>query len=147
MSEPALRYGIPDVRLSRAGGGEIDPADFAGHKLVVFFCPAEVAAAAQEVYSYRVRADAFASAGAWLIGILRQYSAEQDASPPGTHITLAHDPEGTAWLAFEGLLEAGQQTEAANGGTFLFERGGCLAGAWAGSGHAEDALQELHRRA
>ena len=143
MGATELCYGIPDIRLPRVGGGAINPSDFVGHELVVFFCPAGAADAKAEVDSFRSRAAAFADAGAWVIGILGEGAVERH-EPAGTaEIALAGDPDGSAWAAFESLLAEEQRGEERNGATFLFARGGSLDAAWPGSGRAEEALRAL----
>jgi thioredoxin-dependent peroxiredoxin len=142
-----LCYGIPDVALSRVDGGEINPSIFAGHELVVFFCPSETAAARQEIEGFCSRAADFVKSGAWLIGVLTgQALQERGSDEVAAQVTLATDKDGSAWAAFEELLNLTERTQETEGGTFLFERGGCLAKAWSGGGHAQDALAELQRR-
>lgn len=144
--EPAagLRYGIPDIELDRVGGGTVNPSCFAGHELVVIFCPAGPAAAAAEITSYAERAKAFADCGAWLIAV------RCDDFPPDTstheQITIALDPMGAGWAAFENLLDSAARTAEAAGGTFLFHRGGRLGRACHGSGHAAQLLDALRAR-
>jgi peroxiredoxin len=143
MGATALCYGIPDIRLPRVGGGAINPSDFVGHELVVFFCPAGAADAMKEVESFRSRAAAFADAGAWVIGILGEGPVEQHQAAGTAEIALASDPDGSAWAAFESLLDEEQRGEERNGGTFLFARGGSLDAAWPVCGRAEVALNAL----
>jgi len=143
-----LCYGIPDVTLRCVGGGQINPSAFAGHELVVFFCPSSSSAAASEIEAYAARAKAFVDGGAWLIGVLSGEAAAKSGGNLGdTGIKLAEDTDGAAWEVFEELLKTSERTEEVEGGAFLFERGGCLAKAWAGTGHAENALNELQRSA
>lgn len=144
MTLVPLRFGIPDVDLHGIRGAKIDPCDFAGHKLVVFFCPSEAEAAAAEIEAFDKRAEVFAEADAWLIGVVGE---KAENLPPGvvdaTHIALADDPDGAAWSAFESLLQDAQQSDKAGGGTFVFWRSGGLCNAWPGTGHAEDALKAV----
>lgn len=143
-----LCYGIPDIVLPKLNGGEVNPSVFAGHEFVIFFCPADAGAAAVEIKDYCAHANTFADRGAWLIGVLSgEPSHGPSFSGKGPHILLAHDKDGHAWAAFEELLGAEERSGERDGGTFLFDRGGCLAKAWAGSGHAEDVLEALRWRA
>jgi peroxiredoxin len=144
--EPAagLCYGIPDVVLERFGGGTINPSWFAGHELVVFFCPADPAAAAAEIASYAQRSEEFAKCGAWLIGV-RSDEGCQDETVHDP-ITIALDHSGAGWAAFESLLDPAARTAEAAGGTFLFYRGGRLGRTWQGAGHAAEALEALRAR-
>jgi peroxiredoxin len=146
MATTSLSYGIPDIRLPRVGGGEINPSDFVGHELVVFFCPADPDSAATEIDSFRSRAAAFADCGAWVIGILGDGLRESHDAAGEAAIALARDPDGAGWSVFESLLAESERGEARNGGTFLFARGGGLDAAWPGSAHAEDALGALGHR-
>jgi peroxiredoxin len=147
MADAALCFGIPDIALPRVGGGEINPGAFVGHELIVFFCPADPAAAAEEVEAFRQRAEDFADGGAWVIGVLTDAIAEaHGTAPAGPQVALARDPDGAGWASFQALLEPVERTAEVQGGTFFFARGGCLAGAWPGCGHAEDALNAVHVR-
>ena len=147
MAATSLSYGVPDIALPRIGGGEINPAAFVGHELVVFFCPVDPAEAASEVESFRARATDFADCAAWLIGILSGGLAPLPPHSSGeAEITLAWDPTGAGWSLFESLLDPAERSEERNGGTFVFVRGGSLAEAWPGAGHADDALAALTRR-
>jgi peroxiredoxin len=144
--EPAagLRYGIPDIELERAGGGTVNPSSFVGHELVVFFCPADPMEAAAEIASYAQRAEDFANCGAWLIGV--RSGDFPDVTAAQDPITIALDPSGAGWAAFESLLEPAARTEEAAGGTFLFYRGGRLGRACQGPGHAAGVLDQLRAR-
>ena len=144
MTETLFCFGIPSVELDRVGGGRINPADFAGHELVVFFCPADAESAAKEVEAYSQRAAAFVDGGAWLLGIIAKTPDSLSVKQSGSHIMLAWDPDGAAWTAFESLLDPADRGEQKDGGAFFFQRGGCLARAWAGAGHAADALKALN---
>jgi peroxiredoxin len=147
MADANLCYGIPDISLPRIDGGAINPCELIGHELIVFFCPADPQAAAREIDDYRSRIEAFELAGAWLIGVLTDGLDDQRVSPTDApHLPLAHDPGGAGWAIFESLLDPEQRSEEASGGSFLFARGGCLARAWPGSGHAADVLHELRQR-
>lgn len=140
----SLRYGIPDVGLERLGGGTINPSWFAGHELVVFFCPADPAAAAAEIASYAQRSEEFAKCDAWLIGVRSDEGCQDE--PVHDPITIALDPSGAGWAAFESLLDPAARTAEAAGGTFLFYRGGRLGRACQGAGHAAEALEALRAR-
>lgn len=146
MEATRLCYGMPDIDLPRVAGGEINPSTFAGHELVVFFCPADPIAAEREIESFRGRASAFTDAGAWVIGILSAPPSEHHPhAASGAEITLAFDPDGHGRAAFESLLGDKERSEESDGATFLFARGGSLDAAWAGAGHADEVLVALHR--
>lgn len=143
MTPSTLYFGIPNVLLPGVDGGEINPADFVGHELVVFFCPADNRGASTEIDSYLKRASEFEACGAWLLGIVRGQAEALVHSLGSAQITLLRDSEGEAWMRFENLLPAQERNAETDGATFLFRRGGSLSQAWPGGGHAGDALAAL----
>jgi peroxiredoxin len=136
---------IPDVVLKRAGGGEINPSALAGQELVVIFCPADPAAAAREIESYRSLARDFQDHGVWLLGVLADGIESPRPAAGEPCIALAHDPSGAAWSAFAPWLDE-SEAQRAQGAVFLFTHWGSFGGAWAGTGHAIEVLKEARRR-
>src|SRR3954471_19235766 len=65
-----------DVPVTLVGGGSTNLGHFCGQKLVVFFCPADEAAAAAEIQAYRALASEFEHGGAWLVGIVGEGGRE-----------------------------------------------------------------------
>lgn len=145
MTGTRLNYGIPDIDLPRHGGGTVNPGHFAGHPLVVVFCPADPDAEANELRQSAERVCDFDAYEAWLITIGRQSSAA--ALETGCPTASAYDPENRAWTAFKEIAgsEAGE-LDRDQGATFLFGRGGSLQRAWPGCGHAAEVLAELGQR-
>jgi hypothetical protein len=134
-------YGIPDVELPLPAGGAVNPGDFAGHELVVLFCPLDRAAAGRELADYNRYADHFSYNDAWMIAVGDAGNVE-----PASRMTLAHEPDPGAWRAFGESLDPPKQFHRKEGAVFLFGRGGCLTRAWQGSGHAPEVAAELGKR-
>jgi thioredoxin-dependent peroxiredoxin len=147
MSDASMCQTLPDLALHCVGGGDIDPADLRGQKVVIFFCPSDPAAAAREVEEFRSLAKDFADAGVWVLGVLegalpRDYREEKGKA----HISLAEDADGLGWSHFEPALGCRGEPDRSAGATFFFERWGTLGEAWLSSGHARDALKAARGR-
>ena len=138
------RYGIPDVELQRPGGVTVNPADFAGHQLVVLFCPADREAAALDVADYALHMKDLCDTDAWIIGICDE--KEPRCGHGASSFTMARDSERLAWDAFQNLLGPRDRTSRDEGAVFLFDRGGGLRRSWAGSGHASDVARAVRQR-
>ncbi|MDV3258119.1 MAG: redoxin domain-containing protein [Sphingomonas sp.] len=134
-------HGIPDIELPLPGGGTVNPADFAGHELVVLFSPLDEAAAAQELADYNRYAQQFSYNDAWMIAV-----GGSGRTEPASRFTLAGEPDGGVWQAFGESFEPSEALSRDEGGVFLFGRGGCLTRAWPGPGHAREVAEELGQR-
>jgi len=67
MTGTKSRFGIPDFKLRSPKVGSVNPACFAGHPLLVVFCPADPAPEAEELRHYASYARDLASYDAWLV--------------------------------------------------------------------------------
>ena len=145
MTGTRLNYGIPDIDLPRPGGGTVNPGNFAGHPLIVVFCPADPTAEAFQLQQCEKRVCDFDDYEAWLITIGREGGA---ATPKaGSTSASAYDPGDVAWAAFKQVAGArGSELNRTEGATFLFGRGGSLQRAWPGCGHEAEVLAELAER-
>jgi hypothetical protein len=140
-----LNYGIPDIDMPRHGGGTVNPGDFAGHPLIVVFCPADPAAEARELRQSAERVCEYDSYEAWLITIGREGGASPGESNGPS--ASAYDPGDVAWAAFKEIAgRQGSKLDRAAGATFLFGRGGSLQRSWPGCGHGVEVLAELAQR-
>lgn len=146
MTAIRLRYGIPDIELPKAGGVVVNPADFAGHQLIVLFCPTAPDAAAKELDEYGGHAPEFCDNDAWIIGICADEIGAAGAACRAC-FSVAVDRGGVAWSAFMTLAKHIDEQRRESGAVFLFGRGGSLQRAWAGSGHANEVMAELKLRA
>jgi hypothetical protein len=138
---PSARIlGVPDIELAGAKGGTVNPSDFAGHDLVVLFCPADRQAAARELADYNALADALACNDAYMVAV-----CEPEAGLPASRISVAIDAE-RAWEAFSNCLSKRKPPNHDEGAVFLFGRGGCLRQARLGVGHAKEVVRWLDER-
>ena len=135
------KHGLPDIELPSPGGGTVNPTDFAGHELIVLFCPLDPGAAEREMADYGRRADQLSYNDAWMIAV-----GEDPKVPPASRTTLASDADLGAWRAFGESLDPPRQLPREEGAVFLFGRGGCLTRAWQGAGHASEVEAELGKR-
>jgi peroxiredoxin len=132
--------GLPDVELAGVQGAKVNPSNFAGHDLVVLFCPKDRQAAARELADYNALADSLAYNDAYMVAV-----CDPNAGEPASRICIASDSEH-AWAAFSHCLGKSQRASTAAGAAFLFGRGGCLRQMWQGVGHATEVAQALGER-
>lgn len=135
------QYGIPDIALPRPQGGTVNPSDFAGHELVVLFCPLDHEAAQREVADYNRLAERLSYNDAWMIAV-----GDGGHVEPASRIAFAAETDLAAWRAFGESLDPPQLLPRDEGAVFLFGRGGCLTRAWLGPGHASEVASELGKR-
>lgn len=133
-------YGPPDVELTGRQGHMVNPANFAGHDLVVLFCPSDSNAAAQELAEYHALAEGLTYNDAYMIAI-----CNREARPPASRIVLATDID-RAWDAFSQCSSKRRRPYPDDGAVFLFGRGGCLRKSWEGAGHAREVMRTLAER-
>lgn len=146
MTAIRLRFGIPDVELPKLGGGVVNPSDFAGHQLIVLFCPTAPDATAKELNEYGRHAAEFCDNDAWIIGICADETGAASATSKAC-FSVAVDREPAAWSAFLRLAKHIDEPQRESGAVFLFGRGGSLQRVWTGSGHASEVMCELKLRA
>ena len=141
---------FPDIALTAPDGATVRPADFAGRKLVVFFYPKDdTPGCTTENKDFSALADAFAEAGAALLGVSKD--------PPKKHAKFIEKHGLAAPLASDaeegGLSDAlGIWTEKSMYGrsymgmlrtTYLVSADGRIARVWNNvkvKGHAEEVL-------
>ncbi len=141
MASIDLKFGIPDIELGCRSGARINPASFAGHELIVLFCPLDAYAAAQELAGYGKHCAEFVKRDAWLL-TFAEHCNDLSVDGPGRVLTIP-DPERYAWVAFRDLTEHPEEMDRNSGAAFLFTRGGGLHRYWHGAGHVDDVLAEL----
>lgn len=138
---PSARIlGVPDIELAGAKGRTVNPSDFAGHDLVVLFCPADRQAAARELADYNALADALAYNDAYMVAV-----CEPEAGLPASRISVTTDAK-RAWEAFSNCLSKRERPSHDEGAVFLFGRGGCLRQVRPGVGHAKEVARWLGER-
>jgi hypothetical protein len=141
MTQNALRFGIPDVELSCTFGLTINPSSFAGHELVVVFCPTDPVQAARSLSTYRQRIAEFVDHDAWIL-VIGDPSAQEGTKGPERVLAIL-DPDQHAWLAFRNLTDRPEAFDRETGATYFFTRGGNLHRFWHGPAHIDDVLSEL----
>lgn len=85
---------LPDLMLRCGQGRTVNPAAFAGHDLVVLFCPTGGDEAAREVTSYLKHAPDFSCRDAWLL----IFADGEQASSTGQCPQVLADPNREACL-------------------------------------------------
>lgn len=143
MSATHLRFGIPDIDLPRASGGTVNPSAFAGHVLVVVFCPAASEREAAELAEYRNLSPRLSAYDGWLVTVSERAINGQPVEKRSG--TAAVDSDGSAWAAFREIAPPELDLDRSKGATFLFARGGSLERVWPGLGHASEVIEELAR--
>lgn len=140
IMQEAHAYGLPDVDLAGQQGGKVNPADFAGHDLVMLLCPADKSAAATELAAYNGLANALAYNDAYMVAICCA-----EAGAPASRILVSNDSE-RAWQAVGKCLDGTDKPDPEEGAVLLFGRGGCLTKVWRGVGHANEIAKALGER-
>lgn len=135
----SLTYGVPDIQLP-GPSGQVNPSDFAGHDLIVLFCPADKDDAARELADYNGLTHQLAFNDAYMVAV-----CDKDAGSPASRISTANTAS-RAWAAFSRCLSPHERSAPEDGAVFLFGRGGCLRKAWRGSGHAKEVIRSLGER-
>jgi hypothetical protein len=133
-------FGIPHVELSSERGKTFNPTDFAGHPLVMLFCPTEQSAAERELAAYNGLAESLAYNDAYMVAICCT-----EAGQPASRILVSADAE-RAWNALSKCLDGAEKPDPDKGAVFLFGRGGCLTKVWRGLGHANEVAKALGER-
>lgn len=131
---------MPHISLRCAGGDPVNPSAFAGHELIVLFCPTSHEDAQREIATYLKHASDFAAHDGWLLIIADDpvWRGEKCYNPK-----ILDDADREAWVKFRDLTSYPEGLDRADGAVFYFSRGGALARYWQGSGHVDDVLALL----
>ncbi len=152
-----LREGdlVPDVKLTGMDGEPVSPADFKGHKLVLYFYPKDdTTGCTREALDFSALAGEFEKHGAWILGVSKDSPAKHRkfTDKHGLAVRLASDEDGAVCEAFGTWVEKslyGRKYMGIDRATFLIDRDGTVARIWRKvkvPGHAEavlEAVQEL----
>ena len=145
---------LPDVTVTLADGTPLSLGALAGTPVVIYFYPkADTPGCTREAQDFSALSEAFAAAGASLMGISKD--------PPASHgkfiakhaltVSLASDEDGSACDAFGVWGEKqmyGRTYMGIERATFLFGADGRLARAWRKvkvPGHAEAVLAAVEQ--
>jgi peroxiredoxin Q/BCP len=146
---------VPDVTLTGMDGAKVNPADFRGNKLVLYFYPKDdTSGCTREAQDFTALAADFEKAGTWILGVSKDSpkSHQKFAGKYDLKVKLASDEDGAVCEAFGTWAEKslyGRKYMGIERATFLIDRDGTLARIWRKvkvPGHAEEVLaaaQEL----
>ncbi len=141
---------VPAVTLEGLEKEPVSPADFSGHKLVLYFYPKDdTSGCTREAQDFSALAAEFEKAGTWILGV-----SKDDANAHGKFIDkydlkvrLATDVDGSACEAFGTWTEKnmyGRKYMGIERATFLIDRDGVVKKVWRKvkvPGHAEEVLK------
>jgi len=140
---------VPDVTLTGVDGETVSPADFKGHKLVLYFYPKDdTSGCTREAQDFTALAPEFEKAGAWILGVSKDDVASHAkfAKKYDLKVKLASDLDGSVCEAFGVWGEKslyGRRYMGIERATFLIDRDGTVARIWRKvkvAGHAEAVL-------
>ena len=141
---------VPDVQLQGMTGEPVSPADFRGHKLVLYFYPKDdTTGCTREAQEFSALAGAFEKEDTWILGVSKDSPASHAkfTGKYGLEVRLASDVEGQGCEAFGVWVEKsmyGRKYMGIERATFLVSRDGTLARIWRKvkvPGHAEEVLK------
>lgn len=133
---PAIGDTAPAFTLPRDGGGTVSLADFAGQKIVLYFYPKDdTPGCTTEAKEFTADMDAFAAAGATVIGVSKDSVAKHDKFK-GKHdlgIILASDEENSTCEDYGVWVEKNMYGKTYMGierATYLIDAKGKIADIW-----------------
>jgi peroxiredoxin Q/BCP len=144
----------PNVTLPLPDGSTTSVADQAGRILVLYFYPKDdTPGCTTEAQSFTALADAFATAGATIIGVSKDSAARHQKfiGKYGLKVQLASDDDGSICEAYGVWVEKQNYGRAYMGierSTFLIGKDGTIARIWRKvkvKGHAEEVLAAAKR--
>lgn len=127
---------VPDVTLTGMDGETVSPADFKGHKLVLYFYPKDdTSGCTREAQDFSALAGEFEKAGTWVLGVSKDdpKSHAKFAGKYALRVKLASDLDGSVCEAFGTWGEKslyGRKYMGIERATFLIDRDGTLARIW-----------------
>ena len=140
---------VPDVKLTGMNGEAVSPADFRGHKLVLYFYPKDdTSGCTREAQDFTALAVEFEKADTWILGVSKDSPASH-AKFTGKYdlkVRLASDADGAACEAFGTWVEKsmyGRRYMGIDRATFLIDRDGTVVRIWRKvkvPGHAKEVL-------
>jgi peroxiredoxin Q/BCP len=147
-----LREGdtVPDVKLLGMDGSTMSPADFRGHKLVLYFYPKDdTTGCTREAQDFTALAEEFEKIGAWILGVSKDSPAKHAkfVDKYALKVRLATDPDGAVCEAFGTWIEKvlyGRKYMGIDRATFLIDRDGTIYRIWRKvkvPGHAQQVLE------
>lgn len=145
---------VPDIALQATGGETVNPADFAGEQLVLYFYPRDATpGCTTEGQNFRDLGEAFREVNTRIFGISRDslQKHENFKAKHGFPFELISDPDETLCRAFDVIKLKklyGKTHEGIERSTFLIDREGRIADQWRKvkvAGHADEVLEAARR--
>ncbi len=142
----------PDFTLPRDGGGEVTLSELRGGKVVLFFYPRDdTPGCTKESIAFSEHKDAFAQAGATVLGISRDTVAKHDKFIAKHDLTvpLLSDADSTVCEDYGVWVEKNMYGKTSMGierSTFLIDENGKIARVWRKvkvPGHVEEVLEAV----
>lgn len=142
----------PSFELPRDGEGSLSLQDFAGKTLVIFFYPKDdTSGCTKEAIGFTEHLDAFAAAGAAVIGVSKDTLAKHDKfiAKHGLKVPLLSDVEGKMCEDFGVWKEKSMYGKTYMGierSTFIIDGDGIIRQIWAKvrvKGHVEAVLEAV----
>jgi len=137
MATPELTDApAPDFDLPTDGGGRIKLADLSGKKVVLYFYPKDdTSGCTSEAQAFTAEADAFATAGAVVIGVSKDSVAshEKFKNKYGLKLSLGADTDGAVCAAYGVWVEKsmyGRKYMGIERSTFLIDSAGIVRRVW-----------------
>ncbi len=143
----------PNFLMPRDGGGEGSLADFNGKQVVLYFYPRDdTSGCTREAVEFTASLDAFAAAGAVVLGVSRDTVAKHDKfkAKHGLAVTLLSDERGEVCEAYGVWVEKsmyGRKYMGIERSTFLIGSDGVLKQIWRKvkvPGHVDAVLEALN---
>ena len=140
---------VPDVTLAGMEGKPVRPADFRGHKLVLYFYPKDdTSGCTREAQDFTQLAEEFTRADTWILGVSKDDAGKHRKfiDKYDLRVPLATDTDGSVCEAFGTWVEKslyGRKYMGIDRATFLVDRDGVIKRIWRKvkvPGHAETVL-------
>lgn len=140
---------VPDVTLAGMEGQPVRPADFRGHKLVLYFYPKDdTSGCTREALDFTQLAEEFTRADTWILGVSKDDAGKHRKfiDKYDLRVPLATDTDGSVCEAFGTWVEKslyGRKYMGIDRATFLVDRDGVIKRIWRKvkvPGHAETVL-------
>ena len=152
MSDPQSGDTAPDFSLPRDGGGTVALSDLKGQKVVLYFYPKDdTPGCTKEAIGFTEMADAFADAGAVVLGVSKDPVSKHDkfVAKHDLKIALLSDADGDVCERYGTWVEKSMYGKTYMGierATYLIDADGKIAQVWRKvkvPGHVEDVLDAV----